>query len=64
MEDQVVQPESDEAIDVVNPEEYMPGLAGYIKGKFDDSEKGRFSHEQRWLQAYKNFRGIYESLLR
>jgi len=61
MEDQVVQPESDEAIDVVNPEEYMPGLASYIKGKFDDSEKGRFSHEQRWLQAYKNFRGIYDS---
>ena len=61
MQDQVVQPESDEAIDVVNPEEYMPGLAGHIKSKFDDSEKGRFSHEQRWLQAYKNFRGIYDS---
>jgi hypothetical protein len=39
----------------------MPGLAGYIKQKFDDSEKGRYSHEQRWLQAYKNFRGIYDS---
>ena len=61
MEDEVIQPESDEAIDVVNPDDYMPGLAGYIKGKFDDSEKGRFSHEQRWLQAYKNFRGIYDS---
>ncbi len=61
MEDQVLQPESDEPIDVVNPDEYMPGLAGYIRGKFDDSEKGRFSHEQRWLQAYKNFRGIYDS---
>ena len=61
MEDQVVQPESDEAIDVVNPEDYMPGLAGYIKGKFDDSENGRRSHESRWLKAYKNFRGIYDS---
>src|SRR5210317_583345 len=61
MEDQVSQPESDEAIEVTNPDEFMPGLAGYITQKFDDSEKGRYSHEQRWLQAYKNFRGIYDS---
>ena len=61
MEDGVVQPDTDESVDIFDPDEYMPGLAGYIKGKFDDSEKGRFSHEQRWLRAYKNFRGIYDS---
>ena len=61
MEDKVVQPDTDEAVDIIDPDEYMPGLAGYIKGKFDDSEKGRFSYEQRWLKAYKNFRGIYDS---
>ena len=61
MEDEGLQPESDEIVDVQEPDEFMPGLSGYIKSKFDDSEKGRFSHEQRWLKAYKNFRGTYDS---
>jgi len=61
MEDRITQPADDEAIDVASPEEQMPGLAGYIRQKFEDSENGRYSHEQRWLQAYKNFRGIYDS---
>ncbi len=61
MDDEVLQPESDEIVDVQEPDEFMPGLSGYIKSKFDDSEKGRFSHEQRWLKAYKNFRGTYDS---
>ena len=39
----------------------MPGLAGYIRSKFEDAENGRYVYEQRWLQAYKNFRGIYDS---
>jgi len=39
----------------------MPGLAGHIRQKFEDSENGRRTFEQRWLQAYKNFRGIYDS---
>ena len=39
----------------------MPGLAGHIQAKFEDSENGRRTFEQRWLQAYKNFRGVYDS---
>ena len=53
--------EDEEPINIQNSEELMPGLAGYIKSKFEDSENGRRSHEQRWLQAYKNFRGTYDS---
>ena len=60
-EDNFLQPADDTAVGLVNPEEQMPGLAAYVKGKFDDAENGRFSHEQKWLQAYKNFRGIYDS---
>tara|TARA_Y100000593_G_scaffold46238_1_gene87866 strand:- start:5545 stop:7674 length:2130 start_codon:yes stop_codon:yes gene_type:complete len=56
-----LQPADDTSIPIANPEEQMPGLAGHIKSKFEDSENGRRSHEQRWLQAYKNFRGIYDS---
>jgi len=53
--------ESSESIPMSNAAEIMPGLAGYVKSRFEDSENGRRSHEQRWLQAYKNFRGIYDS---
>jgi len=61
MADNFLEPEDDTAIPIQNPAEQMPGLAGYIRKKFDDSENGRRSHELRWLQAYKNFRGIYDS---
>ena len=61
MEDEVLQPSSDDIVEVNEADEFMPGLSGYIKTKFDEAEKGRFSHEQRWLKAYKNFRGTYDS---
>ncbi len=61
MEDRFLEPADDEAIPVASPEDQMPNLAAYIRGKFEDSENGRFAYEQRWLQAYKNFRGIYDS---
>ena len=53
--------ESDSPLPMSNASDIMPGLAGYVKSRFEDSENGRRSHEQRWLQAYKNFRGIYDS---
>ena len=56
-----LQPADDTQIPIQNPEEQMPGLAGYIKNKFEDSENGRRSYELRWLQAFKNYRGIYDS---
>ena len=61
MEDRFLEPADDEAIPVVSPEDQMPNLAVYIRAKFEDSENGRYAYEQRWLQAYKNFRGIYDS---
>jgi hypothetical protein len=30
----------------------------YIMGKFDKDKQARYQDEQRWLQAYRNFRGI------
>jgi hypothetical protein len=36
-------------------------VAQTVKSKFQDAETGRYHHEQRWLTAYKNFRGIYDS---
>ena len=60
-DDNFLQPEDDTAISVINAEETFPGLAGYVKTKFDEAENGRYSHEQRWLQSFKNFRGVYDS---
>ena len=40
-----LQPADDTQIPIQNPEEQMPGLAGYIKNKFEDSENGRRSYE-------------------
>jgi hypothetical protein len=61
MSENFLQPPDDDQVPINDPAEVMPGLAGYIRAKFDDSEKGRFSYEQRWLKAFKNFRGIYDS---
>ena len=61
MSDNFLEPEEENAIPITNPDEQMPGLAGHIRARFEDAENGRFSNEQRWLQAYKNFRGIYDS---
>jgi hypothetical protein len=61
MADNFLEPEDDQTLPIISPTENMPGLAGYIRAKFEDAENGRFVYEQRWLQAYKNFRGIYDS---
>ena len=61
MSDNFLQPEDDTGVPIANPAEQMPGLAGYVRNKFEDSENGRRTHEHRWLQAFKNFRGIYDS---
>ena len=60
-EDNFLQPEDDTSISLMNPEENFPGLYGYVKEKFEEAENGRYIYEQRWLQAYKNFRGVYDS---
>ena len=56
-----LQSPDDAQVEIIDAEEQMPGLAGHIKSRFEDSENGRRTFEHRWLQAYKNFRGIYDS---
>jgi len=44
----------------LNPND-APGLVSLIKGRQKEAEDGREVHETRWLTAYRNFRGIYDS---
>ena len=34
-------------------------LEGWIRDRFSAASEKRDSDEQRWLQAYKNYRGVY-----
>ena len=61
MDDNFLEPAEDTPVSIATPEEQMPGLSGHIYGLFKSSEDGRYSHEQKWLQAFKNFRGIYDN---
>ena len=61
MSENFLEPDDDTPVPVLDPSDVMPGLAGHIRSKFDDAENGRKVHEDRWLTAYKNFRGIYDS---
>ena len=36
-------------------------LPGIIKERFKRAEDARYTDEQRWLKAYRNYRGIYGS---
>jgi len=42
-------------------DEAATSVVGTVNSKFQEAETGRYQHEQRWLRAYKNFRGIYDS---
>ena len=37
----------------------VSGLAGLIKSKFLEAEDARKFDEERWLRAYRNYRGVY-----
>ena len=60
MKEGFLQGSDDGQVEIQNAEDQMPGLAGHIRSLFEDSENGRRSYEQRWLQAFKNFRGTYD----
>ena len=49
---------TDKQEDITNEE--MVGLAGFVRGKYKESEDSRLADEQRWLKAYKNYRGTSE----
>ena len=39
----------------------LPGIIGHVTRKYEESKSSRQTHESRWLRAYKNYRGVYDS---
>ena len=59
MQDDLNTSDMEEPDVIEDAEEVAPGLAGLITERFRAAETGRYNHEQRWLLAYKNFRGTF-----
>ena len=36
-------------------------IIAFVQGKYNKADTARFSDEERWLKAYKNYRGLYGS---
>jgi hypothetical protein len=51
------------SIDDVKPKEYSDPKIGqiisFVEEKYSKAETARETEEQRWIQAYRNYRGIY-----
>jgi len=45
-------------------EDQSRNLVGIVKSRFADAERSRQGDEERWLQSYQNFRGLYGKRVR
>ena len=34
-------------------------IVSYVNGRFERAKNKRYSDEERWIQAYRNYRGVY-----
>ena len=57
--------ETDEVVSAESATDKLLGEAnsvvGFVQERFDRSETSRYADEQRWLRAYRNYRGLYSS---
>ena len=62
-EDMLMDMEETSSIEDVKEEEYSDPKAGqivgFVKERFEKAENARETEEHRWIQAYRNYRGIY-----
>ena len=50
---------AEDALDSIFKEKHS--VIGFIKDRYKRSEDARYADEQRWLKAYRNYRGLYGS---
>jgi hypothetical protein len=57
--------ETDEVVSAESATDKLLGEANsvvaFVQDRFDRSETSRYADEQRWLRAYRNYRGLYSS---
>ena len=62
-EDMIMDTEGTSSIDDVKKEDYSDPAAGqivtFVRDKYSKAETARQVDEERWVQAYRNYRGIY-----
>ncbi|MDC3368005.1 hypothetical protein OAV83_00085 [bacterium] len=62
-EEMIMDMEETSAIDDIAKEEYSDPKAGqivsFVKEKYSKAETSRRMDEERWVQAYRNYRGLY-----
>ena len=62
-EDMIMDREETSSIDDIAKEEYSDPKAGqivsFVKEKYSKAETSRRIDEERWVQAYRNYRGLY-----
>jgi len=46
------------------PDDQRRNLIGIIKGRYAQAEDARETDERRWLQAYENYRGLYNKSIK
>ena len=51
---------ADDTTSAIPSEEILP-IVGHIERKYNEAKTSRATHESRWLRAYKNYRGVYDS---
>ena len=62
-EEMIMDMEETSAIEDVSEDEYRDPLTGHIvqfvKDKYSKADTARQLDEERWIQAYRNYRGLY-----
>jgi len=47
------------ALDDAKTDKKYDNLVSYVKSRFERAKTSRYSDEERWTQAYRNYRGLY-----
>ena len=65
MEEDSINPDSDQSAAIEDMEqgsltdEPVGKIVSFVKGKFSKAETNRRGDEERWIQSYRNYRGLY-----
>jgi len=65
MEEDNINPDSDQSAAIEDMEqgsltdEPVGKIVSFVKGKFEKAETNRRGDEERWIQSYRNYRGLY-----